>query len=59
MQIGWGTMLVECVLLKMKFTNEVKEIDVANIPHIAAELNPYHVGIVEGVIWDEREQENE
>ena len=53
MNIGWGSMLVECILLGMKFTNEIMEVDPDNLPHVKAGLGPYQIGVVEGPMFQE------
>lgn len=52
-QIGWGAMLVECVVLGMKFTHDVMEL-LENIPNRKAELGGFPVAIISGPMFDER-----
>lgn len=53
-RIGLGSMFVECILLGMKFTGEVREIDTENLPHVKATLGPYYaVCIIEGPMFQE------
>lgn len=51
-KIGWGAMLVECVVLGMKFTYEVIELPKI-IPNRKAELGGYPVAIISGPMFDE------
>ena len=53
-QIGWGSMLVECILMKMKYTGDIINID-GEIPHIAADLGGVPVAILSGPVFDEQE----
>jgi hypothetical protein len=46
-KIGLGTMLVECILMGMKF-ERVQEIDTKRLPHIPAMLGNYRVAIIAG-----------
>ncbi len=55
MKIGWGTSLVEGVLLKMEFTNEVREIDPKNTPHVKANIMNMPVAVISGPLFEERE----
>ena len=52
--IGWGAMLVECILLKMKYTGDIISID-GEIPHVAADLGSVPVAILSGPVFDEQE----
>lgn len=54
-QIGWGSMLVECILLGMKYTGDIINID-GEIPHISANLGGVPVAIFSGPVFDEHEQ---
>ena len=53
MEIGYGSMLVECILMDMKFTFTVKEIDAENIPHVKANLGNCTVAVFEGPLFQE------
>ena len=56
--IGWGSMLVECILLGMKYTGDIITIDV-EVPHISADLGGVPVAIVSGPVFDEQEAKGE
>ena len=53
MEIGWGSMFVECVLLGIRFTKTVKRIDPDNTPHVKASLGVSTVAIFEGPLFQE------
>jgi len=52
--IGWGSMLVECILMGMKYTGDILNID-GEIPHIAADLGGVPIAILSGPVFDEQE----
>ena len=52
--IGWGAMLVECILMGMKYTGDILNID-GEIPHISADLGGVPVAILSGPVFDEQE----
>ena len=52
--IGWGSMLVECIILKMKYTGDIINID-GDLPHVAADLGGVPVAILSGPAFDEQE----
>ena len=54
-KIGIGA-LFECILLNMKFTHEVMEIDLDNIPHVKADLVGNRIAIISGPLFDEIEE---
>jgi hypothetical protein len=51
-QIGLGSMIVECVLLRLHF-ERVEEVDMANTPHVRARLGLSGVAIIAGPLFDE------
>ena len=55
--IGWGSMLVECILMEMKYTGDIINID-GEIPHIAANLGGVPVAILSGPAFDEQENDD-
>ena len=55
-QIGWGAMLVECILLNMKYTGDIINID-GEIPHVVADLGGVPVAILSGPVFDEQEKQ--
>lgn len=64
MWIGWGSMLVECILLGMEFKGEVIEIDPHNTPHRTGKIivngnhdSPIEIAIISGKAFDEVHQE--
>lgn len=52
MNIGWGSSLVEAVILQMKFTNEVQEINPRYTPHAKATIANIPVAIISGPLFD-------
>jgi len=52
-KIGWGGALVEGVILGMRFTTKVREVDVSNFPHRAAMLGGVPVALISGPLFDE------
>ena len=55
-KIGFGSMLVECVLLGTKFVR-VQEINEHNIPHVTANLADYPIAIISGPLFDAAHEE--
>ena len=53
LQIALGSMLVECIICEMTYTEEVREIDPENTPHVKAQLGPLSVAIISGPLFDE------
>lgn len=49
---GMGAMLVECMLMKMKYTGEVKEIDPKSTLHARATIGHTPVAVIEGPLFD-------
>lgn len=50
-KIGLGSMLVECILLRMKYT-AVREIDREHFPHARATINGLPVAVFKGPLFD-------
>ena len=51
-KIGMGSMLVECIILGMKY-KEVREIDTEHLPHRKATLGGLPVALIAGPAFDE------
>ena len=50
-RIGWGAMLVECVILNMEYTGEIFDLE-SEVPHIPANLGDVPVAILSGPLFD-------
>ena len=52
MKIGYGAMFVEGLVLGMRFTGEVIEIDTKSVVHVCATLGALPVAIIGGPLFD-------
>jgi hypothetical protein len=53
LRIGYGSVLVECILLGMKFIGEVIEVDPNNTKHVRASIDNVPVAIISGPSFDQ------
>jgi len=51
-RIGWGSMLVECVLMRMNYTGKILSFDPHNQPHVAAKVGGTPVAIIAGPLFE-------
>ena len=56
--IGWGAMLVECIILGMEYTGDIIDIE-SDILHVPCDLGGVPVAILSGPVFDEQEAYND